>query len=164
MHHRRAEQEADGSWFGRWGTNYIYGTWSVLMAFEAVGLSRDEPCIRKAVAWLESKQQADGSWGETNDSYFDQDLAGEGYPSCTFQTAWALLGLLAVGEVASASVQRGVAFLLKTQNKAGLWQDPWFTAPGFPKVFYLKYHSYDKLFPLWALAKYRNKLSQITTP
>ena len=149
------EQEADGSWFGRWGTNYIYGTWSVLEALRLAKLETDHISIRRAVQWLKSVQREDGGWGETNDSYFDLQQAGCFESSTSFQTAWALLGLMAVGEVKSQAVQDGVNYLLRTQSSDGLWEEPWFTAPGFPRVFYLKYHGYSKYFPVWALARYR---------
>jgi len=151
----RAEQEADGSWFGRWGTNYIYGTWSVLTAFAQAGISPDDPATRRAVSWLVARQHADGGWGETNDSYADRHLAGGKSASTPHQSAWALLGLLAAGEAGSNAVRRGIEYLLRTQQDDGLWSDPSFTAPGFPRVFYLRYHGYCGYFPLWALAAYR---------
>jgi len=152
----RKEQEEDGSWFGRWGTNYIYGTWSVLVALEKVDDPSDQPNIQRAVRWLKNIQRPDGGWGEDCDTYFDQRKAGQGYESTSFQTAWAMLGLMAAGEVDSDEVHRGAEYLLRTQRADGLWDDDWFTAPGFPRVFYLKYHGYATYFPLWALARYRN--------
>nr|VFK61174.1 MAG: squalene-hopene/tetraprenyl-beta-curcumene cyclase [Candidatus Kentron sp. TC] len=149
------EQEECGAWFGRWGTNYIYGAWSVLAALENAGVDPGHPMIRRAVAWLVSKQNKDGGWGETNDSYETNLLAGIGERSTAFQTAWALLGLMAAGEVHCPEARRGVEYLLHHQGEDGLWRDPEFTAPGFPRVFYLKYHGYDDFFPLWALARYR---------
>ncbi len=149
------EQEANGAWFGRWGTNYIYGTWSVLEALRLAKLDVNHFSIRRAVQWLKSVQREDGGWGETNDSYFDQQQAGRFETSTSFQTAWALLGLMAAGEVNSLSVHNGLDYLLRTQSAEGLWEEPWFTAPGFPRVFYLKYHGYSKYFPVWALARYR---------
>jgi squalene-hopene/tetraprenyl-beta-curcumene cyclase len=151
----RSAQQPDGSWFGRWGTNYIYGTWSVLVAFAAAGLGAEDPAVRRAVTWLASCQQADGGWGESNDSYLDVDLAGRGLGSTPYQTAWALLALMAAGGVDGSVLRRGVHFLLRTQQGNGLWQHPSYTAPGFPRVFYLKYHGYCAYFPLWALARYR---------
>jgi squalene-hopene/tetraprenyl-beta-curcumene cyclase len=151
----RATQEADGSWFGRWGTNYIYGTWSVLAAFAAAGIGAEDASVRRAVHWLVSCQQADGGWGESNDSYLDSDLAGRGLGSTPYQTAWALLALMAVGGSEAAVLRRGVHFLLRTQQASGLWDHPSYTAPGFPRVFYLRYHGYCAYFPLWALARYR---------
>ncbi len=147
------EQESDGSWFGRWGSNYIYGAWSVLIALQAAGVAMNQPRVQKAIVWLKSKQRADGGWGETQDSYADRSLHGTALASTAFQTAWALLGLLAA-EGRSPEVERGIAFLTRAQAADGVWYDNYFTAPGFPKVFYLKYHGYDKYFPLWALARY----------
>ena len=156
----RSEQEEDGSWFGRWGTNYIYGTWSVLLGLEQTDLPKDDPMYTKAVNWLKSIQPFDGGWGEDNMSYHDDSLRGQFHVSTAFQTAWALLALMAAGETHSAEVKAGVNYLLRNQREDGLWQDKCFTAPGFPKVFYLKYHGYDKFFPLWALARYRNELEK----
>ncbi|MEJ2686179.1 MAG: squalene--hopene cyclase [Gammaproteobacteria bacterium] len=156
MEYLRSEQESDGAWFGRWGTNYIYGTWSVLAALEVAGLSAQDPAVRRAVHWLKSTQRPDGSWGETNESYFDAQLRGQADAGTAFQTAWAVLGLMAAGEAAAPEVRAGIDYLLGRQNGDGLWEDPQFTAPGFPRVFYLKYHGYSKYFPLWALARYRN--------
>ena len=153
----RREQEADGSWFGRWGTNYVYGTWSVLMALAEASVGPDDPAVLRAVHWLEARQNADGGWGESNDSYFP-GRAGQETPSTPFQTAWALLGLLAVSSPDSRAVRRGIQYLLHTQRVDGLWSDPHFTAPGFPRVFYLRYHGYSAYFPLWALAAYRRRL------
>jgi squalene-hopene/tetraprenyl-beta-curcumene cyclase len=152
----RAEQEADGSWFGRWGTNYIYGTWSVLAGLELAAVSPGQPWVKRAVAWLKRMQRHDGGWGETNDSYLRPELAGQHDRSTAFHTAWAMLGLMATGEVDSPEVARGAEYLLRARQPDGLWHDSDFTAPGFPRVFYLKYHGYDKYFPLWALARYRN--------
>ncbi|WP_031432942.1 squalene--hopene cyclase [Methylomarinum vadi] len=155
----RSEQENDGSWFGRWGTNYIYGTWSVLLGLEQTDVPKSDPMYRKAVDWLKSVQREDGGWGEDNKSYHDEHkYRGKYHFSTAFQTAWAVLGLIAAGEVNSKEVRDGIKFLLKAQQEDGVWDDKCFTAPGFPRVFYLKYHGYDKFFPLWALARYRNEL------
>ena len=154
----KQDQEADGSWYGRWGTNYIYGTWSVLTALEVSGEDPNQEYIQRAVEWLNKMQNPDGGWGESNDSYYPPKHHRP-HPSTSFQTAWALLALLAVGEADSDSVKRGVEFLLKRQNQDGLWYDDDYTAPGFPRVFYLKYHGYTKYFPIWALARYQ-KLSK----
>ncbi|PKU24993.1 squalene--hopene cyclase [Telmatospirillum siberiense] len=154
-----AEQEADGSWFGRWGTNYIYGTWSALAGLNAAGVAHDHPAVRKAVAWLVSKQREDGGWGEDGRSYWDEQPRGDGPVSTASQTAWALLGLMAVGETDSEAVARGVAYLLESRNDEGLWDEEHFTAVGFPRVFYLRYHGYRTFFPVWALARYRNLTS-----
>jgi squalene-hopene/tetraprenyl-beta-curcumene cyclase len=157
----RSEQEADGSWFGRWGTNYIYGVWSVLLAYETAGVPTDDPSTRRAVAWLKSKQRADGGWGEGNESYHDTETRGDFHTSTAFQTGLALVALLAAGEAESPEVKAGVEYLIKHQQADGFWKDECFTAPGFPKVFYLKYHGYDKFFPLWALARYRNDICAV---
>jgi squalene-hopene/tetraprenyl-beta-curcumene cyclase len=151
----RAEQEADGSWFGRWGTNYIYGTWSVLAALNAVGILPEAPEIRRAVDWLLARQRDDGGWGETGDSYWPETPRGEAPYSTSSQTAWALLALMAAGEVENPAVARGIAYLIGSQDRDGNWDEPWFTAVGFPRVFYLRYHGYRAFFPLWALARYR---------
>jgi squalene-hopene/tetraprenyl-beta-curcumene cyclase len=156
----RNEQEVDGSWFGRWGTNYIYGTWSALLGLEQTSLSKTDPMYINAVKWLKSKQREDGGWGEDNASYHDKKLSATYHFSTAFQTAWAVLGLMAAGEVASPEVKAGINFILHNQQADGVWNDKCFTAPGFPKVFYLKYHGYDKFFPLWALARFRNELSK----
>ena len=149
-------QESDGSWYGRWGTNYIYGTWSVLMGLEEAGIGIEHEAVKRAAAWLKGVQRADGGWGEGCDTYFDPSKRGLGEHSTSFHTAWALLGLMSIGAVHSDSVRRGIDFLLRTQQPNGFWSDPDFNAPGFPRVFYLKYHGYDKYFPLLALARYRN--------
>ena len=154
----RNEQEDDGSWFGRWGTNYIYGTWSVLLGLEQTILPKSDPVYTKAVKWLKSMQREDGGWGEDNYSYHDKSVSGSYGFSTAFQTAWAVLGLMAAGEAHSPEVKAGIDFILHNQQADGVWNDKCFTAPGFPKVFYLKYHGYDKFFPLWALARYRNEL------
>jgi squalene-hopene/tetraprenyl-beta-curcumene cyclase len=158
----REEQEANGSWFGRWGTNYIYGTWSVLTAFAQAHIGADDPAVRRAVEWLKLQQNPDGGWGESNDTYAlaardREHAAGERgkFPSTAYQSAWALLGLFAAGEVRSEAARRGVEFLMRTQQADGLWSDLSFTAPGFPRVFYLRYHGYSAYFPFWALAAYR---------
>jgi squalene-hopene/tetraprenyl-beta-curcumene cyclase len=157
----RKEQESDGSWFGRWGTNYIYGTWSVLLGLEQTQVPKNDPMYTQAVQWLKSVQNNDGGWGEDNYSYHDDSTRGQAESSTSFQTAWALLGLLAAGEVNSPEVKNGINYILSHQTQEGLWADPGFTAPGFPKVFYLKYYGYDKFFPLWALARYRNELQKL---
>ncbi|MDJ0450495.1 squalene--hopene cyclase [Methylocystis sp. JR02] len=152
------EQEKDGSWFGRWGANYIYGAWSALCALNAVGLPHGHESYRRAVDWLVSIQNADGGWGEDLASYKLDYKGYEPAPSTSSQTAWALLGLMAAGEVDHPAVARGVAYLQATQAQDGLWNEPRFTATGFPRVFYLRYHGYRRFFPLWALARYRNLL------
>jgi len=149
-------QESDGSWFGRWGTNYIYGTWSALCALNAAGIDPAALPMRRGVAWLLSCQWMDGGWGEDGRSYWDGQPHGVGPVSTPSQTAWALLGLMAAGEVAHPAVARGIDFLLRSRNATGLWDETHFTAVGFPRVFYLRYHGYAAYFPLWALARYRS--------
>ncbi|MCM2484221.1 squalene--hopene cyclase [Burkholderia glumae] len=151
-----AEQGADGSWYGRWGMNYIYGTWSALGALNAAGLPFDDPRVKRAAQWLLSIQNPDGGWGEDGDSYKLDYRGYERAASTASQTAWALLGLMAAGEVEHPAVARGIAWLAAQQREHGLWDEARFTATGFPRVFYLRYHGYRKFFPLWALARYRN--------
>ncbi|CAB3806828.1 Squalene--hopene cyclase [Paraburkholderia caffeinitolerans] len=151
-----AEQEADGSWYGRWGMNYIYGTWTALCALNAAGLARTDARMKRAAQWLVAIQNDDGGWGEDGTSYKLEYRGYERAPSTASQTAWALLGLMAAGEVNHPAVARGVAWLQATQREHGLWDETRFTATGFPRVFYLRYHGYRKFFPLWALARYRN--------
>lgn len=154
----RSEQEASGSWFGRWGTNYIYGTWSVLCALNIAVVPYHDPMIRRAVAWLKKIQRPDGGWGEDCASYegAPQGVYKESLPT---QTAWAVLGLMAVGERESESVQRGISWLVSVQDEKGEWQEEPYNAVGFPKVFYLRYHGYKQFFPLTALSRYRNLAS-----
>jgi squalene-hopene/tetraprenyl-beta-curcumene cyclase len=149
----RNEQEADGSWFGRWGVNYIYGTMLVLRGLEAIGVDHHEPYVQQAAEWLRMVQNPDGGWGETCDSYDDPNTKGVG-PSTPSQTAWAVMGLLAANDTRSESVAKGVAYLLKTQRPDGSWDEPYYTGTGFPRVFYLMYHLYRDYFPLIALTTY----------
>jgi squalene-hopene/tetraprenyl-beta-curcumene cyclase len=149
------EQEKDGSWYGRWGTNYIYGTWSALCALNAAGEDHAHPGFAKAIEYLVSTQKADGGWGEDGISYYDGHH-GEGPNSTASQTAWAVLGLMAAGAVDHPAVQRGIDFLMRTRQDTGLWHEDTYTAVGFPRVFYLRYHGYRAYFPLMALARYRN--------
>jgi squalene-hopene/tetraprenyl-beta-curcumene cyclase len=149
----RKEQEPDGSWFGRWGVNYIYGTALVLRGLEAIGMDLHEPCVQQAAEWLRMVQNPDGGWGESCESYDDVTKRGVG-PSTPSQTAWAILGLLAANDIRSDSVARGVAYLLRTQQKDGSWDEAYFTGTGFPRVFYLMYHLYREYFPLLALTTY----------
>ena len=153
------QQEEDGSWYGRWGINYIYGTWSALCALNAVGEDHDQPYIRKAVAYLHSMQQQDGGWGEDPATYW-QERRGEVKCSTPAQTAWALLGLMAAGEVESDEVERGIAFLQAAERMGPRWKEEHWTGIGFPRVFYIKYHGYAAYFPLWALARYRNLMAK----
>jgi len=152
----RKTQMADGSWFGRWGVNYIYGTWSALAGLNAAGLAPDDATMRRAADWLVKIQNPDGGWGENCDSYKLDYKGYEPAPSTASQTAWALLGLMAAGQVDHPAVARGIAHLKRTQEADGLWGQPHYTGGGFPRVFYLNYHGYPKFFPLWALARYRN--------
>jgi len=152
----RRTQLGDGSWYGRWGLNYIYGTWSSLCALNACGVDHNSPEIRKAVKWLLSIQNSDGGWGEDGTSYRLDYRGHEPAASTSSQTAWALLGLMACGEVRNPAVARGVQYLAQTQTDSGFWDEERFTATGFPRVFYLRYHGYRKFFPLWAMARYRN--------
>ena len=149
------EQEADGSWYGRWGMNFIYGTWSVLCALNAAGVDRNAPEMRRAVKWLVGIQNPDGGWGEDASSYKINPAFEAGYSTAS-QTAWALLALMAAGETDDPAVTRGINYLCRTQGTDGFWNEERYTATGFPRVFYLRYHGYPKFFPLWAMARYRN--------
>ncbi len=150
------EQEPDGSWFGRWGVNYVYGTWSALCALNAAGVDGGDGPVRRAVGWLLSIQNPDGGWGEDCDSYKLDYRGYEPAASRPSQTAWALLGLMAAGEADHPAVARGIAYLSASQEEDGLWPEEDYTGGGFPRVFYLRYHGYAKYFPLWAMARYRN--------
>ena len=150
----RREQEPNGSWFGRWGTNFIYGSWSVLCALNAAGIPAEDPAVRRAAAWLISVQREDGGWGEDEESYAHAPPGVYKAPTPS-QTDWAVLGLMAAGEADNPAVSRGIAFLARTQRSDGEWDEKPYTAVGFPKVFYLKYHGYRLYFPLLALARYR---------
>jgi squalene-hopene/tetraprenyl-beta-curcumene cyclase len=152
----RRMQRHDGSWHGRWGINYIYGTWSVLSALNAAGFAPEAPEMRKGVEWLAAIQNPDGGWGEDGASYKLDYHGYEAAPSTASQTAWALLGLMAAGAIDHPAVERGIKYLSDTQGAEGLWDEQRYTATGFPRVFYLRYHGYAKYFPLWALARYRN--------
>jgi squalene-hopene/tetraprenyl-beta-curcumene cyclase len=149
----RRTQEADGSWFGRWGVNYIYGTWQALVGLTAVGLTSDDPLVVGGVNWLLAYQQPTGGWGESPDSYAQPHLRGQGPPTAS-QTAWALLGLIAAGHATGSAASRGIDYLLRTQAVDGTWHEPEFTGTGFPQVFYLRYHYYPIYFPLLALAEW----------
>jgi squalene-hopene/tetraprenyl-beta-curcumene cyclase len=146
-------QEPDGSWFGRWGANYIYGTGAVVPALIAAGVRPSKPAIRRAVAWLAEHQNPDGGWGEDLRSYDDPSLAGRG-ASTASQTAWALLALLAAGEQHAAATERGIRWLAQTQRPDGSWDEPQYTGTGFPGDFYINYHLYRLAFPLSALGRY----------
>ena len=157
----RRDQNESGAWYGRWGVNYIYGTWAVLVGLGALGEDPKQTYIAKAVHWLKSIQNSDGGWGEDCNSYDDANLQGQG-PSTASQTAWALLGLMAAGEVNSENVERGMHYLLRNFSGTGGWQEAPYTGTGFPRVFYLRYHGYSHYFPLWALGVYRNLKNGLT--
>ena len=154
----KQEQEEDGSWFGRWGTNYVYGTWSVLAALNAAGEDMDAGYVGRAVDWLMARQHDDGGWGESCGSYW-KERAEEPVASLPSQTAWALLALMAAGRAESASVRRGIDYLSSAERQGGMWRERLYNAVGFPKVFYLHYHGYRSYFPLWAVARYVNLMS-----
>ncbi|RMF93445.1 MAG: hypothetical protein D6741_13625, partial [Planctomycetota bacterium] len=140
-------------WYGRWGVNYIYGTWQVLTGLTAVGVPHSDPAVVLGAQWLLAHQNTDGGWGESADSYDDPTLRGRG-PSTASQTAWAVLGLIAAGLADHPATVRGVRFLLDRQNADGSWSETEFTGTGFPRVFYLKYHMYPVYFPMLALARF----------
>ena len=150
----RATQEEDGSWYGRWGVNYIYGTWQVVTGLAAAGIAREDSTIVRGAEWLVAHQQPCGAWGESPESYEQPSLRGQG-PATPSQTAWALLGLMAAGWQDHPAVSRGIQYLIETQQSDGSWWEPEFTGTGFPRVFYLRYHLYPIYFPLLALARYR---------
>lgn len=152
------EQEEDGSWYGRWGANYIYGTWSALVALKGAGEDMNAPYIRKAVAWLKAQQNDDGGWGEGLETY---DPARKGYneASTASQTAWALMGLMSAGEVEDNAVRKGIAYLTHAPKDGARWDEKYWSGTGFPRVFYLKYHGYAAYFPLWAMARYQNLMA-----
>lgn len=156
----KSEQEPDGAWFGRWGVNYIYGTWQVLKGLSCIGEDMSQPYIVKAAQWLRDHQNEDGGWGESCDTYEEPSLRGQG-PSTASQSAWALMGLISAGDISSENVQRGLDYLMRTQNSDGSWDEQWFTGTGFPKVFYLRYHMYCKYFPVWALGMFARQLELI---
>jgi squalene-hopene/tetraprenyl-beta-curcumene cyclase len=152
-------QHPDGPWWGRWGVNYIYGTWSVLAGLAAIGEDMSQPYVRRAVDWLKEHQLPNGGWGECCESYPNNDMMGEGACGAS-QTAWALLGLLAAGEVDSPEVRLGVEYLVKTQNAQGRWDEEHFTGTGFPGHFMIRYHLYRDCFPLMALGAYLGALKK----
>lgn len=150
----RRTQQPDGSWWGRWGTNYIYGTWSVMAGLIFAGEDPQQPYIQRAISFLLRQQRDDGGWGESNDSYVPE-LRHNSCPSTSWHTSWALLALMIAGEVQRPEVAAGIEWLLQQQQEDGLWHDPWHNAPGFPRVFYLKYHGYSAYFPTWTLNRYQ---------
>jgi squalene-hopene/tetraprenyl-beta-curcumene cyclase len=155
----REEQEEDGSWYGRWGVNYIYGTWQVLRGLRALNLDMQQPWLLQARDWLESVQHADGGWGERCNTYDDPVFKGQG-PSTATQTAWAIMGLCAFDDPSRPSIKRGIEYLVRVQNSDGSWSEEETTGTGFPKVFYLKYDMYRNSWPLLALATYRKLLAR----
>ncbi|MEO7300445.1 MAG: squalene--hopene cyclase [Verrucomicrobiota bacterium] len=155
----REHQELDGSWYGRWGVNYIYGTWQVLRGLRALDLNMNQPWLLRGRAWLESVQHEDGGWGERCNTYDDPVFKGQG-PSTASQTAWAVMGLLAFDDPNRESVKRGIEYLIRTQNEDGSWTELETTGTGFPKVFYLKYDMYRNSWPLLALATCKNLLNR----
>ncbi|MCG8694172.1 MAG: squalene--hopene cyclase [Minwuiales bacterium] len=158
LEYLRNEQEADGTWYGRWGVNYIYGTWSALCALNAAGEDMQAPHIRKAVDCLVSRQREDGGWGEDCATYWSEhrDLVKESTPS---QTAWALMALMAAGDVDTDAVRRGIAYLENHPRTGANWDEHLYTGIGFPRVFYIKYYGYSAYFPLWAISRYRNLMA-----
>jgi squalene-hopene/tetraprenyl-beta-curcumene cyclase len=146
-------QERDGSWFGRWGANHVYGTGAVVPAAVSAGIPPGDPKIRAAIGWLQGHQNPDGGWGEDLRSYVDGQWVGRG-ASTASQTAWALLALLSASERDSEAARRGVAWLAETQTPEGTWEEPWYTGTGFPGDFYINYHLYRLTFPISALGRY----------
>jgi squalene-hopene/tetraprenyl-beta-curcumene cyclase len=155
----KAKQHPDGPWWGRWGVNFIYGTWSVLLGLKGLGEDMSKPYIRRAITWLKAHQNEDGGWGETCDSYRHPELMGQG-PSTASQTAWAVMSLIAAGEASSPEVQAGVEYLMTTQNSEGRWDEPYFTGTGFPSHFMIRYHLYRDCFPLMALGQYAREMTR----
>jgi squalene-hopene/tetraprenyl-beta-curcumene cyclase len=151
-------QERNGSWWGRWGVNYIYGTWCVLKGLASIGEDMTNDRVKLATGWLKERQNQDGGWGETCETYDDPELNGQG-ESTPSQTAWALLGLMAANEGNSKAVQNGIRFLLERQTEYGVWEEQQFTGTGFPKYFMLRYHNYRNCFPLMALGEYRKRFA-----
>ncbi len=158
LQYLRNQQESDGSWYGRWGVNYIYGTWQSLRGLRALKVNMNEPWVLKARDWLESVQHSNGGWGESCNTYEDPVFKGRG-PTTASQTAWALMGLLAFGDPNRPSIQRGIQYLVKAQNPDGSWTEDATTGTGFPKVYYLKYDMYRNTWPLLALATYKKLLA-----
>lgn len=154
----RSEQEEDGSWYGRWGVNYIYGTWQAIRGLTRIGIAHDDPMIVRAADWLTSVQNEDGGWGETCYSYYDPASKSVG-ESTASQTAWALMGLICAGKAAEEGVKKGIGYLVRTQNDYGTWDDRLYTGAGFPRVFYLRYFLYQHSFPLMALGMYKRTIN-----
>ncbi|MDZ7616856.1 MAG: terpene cyclase/mutase family protein [Patescibacteria group bacterium] len=156
----RMSQEPDGSWFGRWGVNYIYGTWQAITGLVAVGVPADDPMLAAGVNWLLAHQQESGGWGESADTYENPSLRGQGVVTAS-QTAWAVMGLIAAGLEQHPAVVRGIRYLALTQEEDGVWEETEFTGTGFPRVFYLRYHYYPIYFPLLALAQWMGKVGPL---
>ena len=153
------EQEPEGCWFGRWGVNYIYGTWQVVCGLKTVGVDMSLPWIRKAGQWLRSVQREDGSFGESPDTYEDPSLKGSG-PSTASQTAWGTMALMAIYGPKDEAVLRGINYLVDRQLETGTWEEPWFTGTGFPRVFYLRYHLYRLYFPVMCLGRWNAEMAK----
>jgi squalene-hopene/tetraprenyl-beta-curcumene cyclase len=153
----KANQEDDGTWWGRWGVNYIYGTCAVLAGLSSVGEDMSGTYVRKAVSWLQSNQNTDGGWGECCETYENSSLKCHG-ASTPSQTAWAILALIASGEAASREVSKGIKYLLDTQREDGTWDEEEFTGTGFPKYFMIRYHNYRNCFPLMALGRFYSRI------
>jgi squalene-hopene/tetraprenyl-beta-curcumene cyclase len=158
----KKDQRDFGGWYGRWGVNYIYGTWSVLAALGCMQEDPHQAYIQKAISWLMDIQNPDGGWGEDCNSYDDTSLCGKG-ASTPSQTAWAILGLTAIGEEKSQAVQKGVKYLIDSYSQVEGWNENLYTGTGFPRVFYLKYHGYSQYFPVWALSQYYLKIMGLPT-
>jgi squalene-hopene/tetraprenyl-beta-curcumene cyclase len=156
----RSQQDRDGGWWGRWGVNYVYGTWQVLTGLRAVGQDMSADWIQRGAQWLRSCQKPDGSWGESCASYDDPSLKGKG-DSTPSQTAWGAMGLMAACGADDPAVHRAIAWLANHQLPNGDWDEPLYTGTGFPRVFYLRYHLYRLYFPLTALARYRRRLGEL---
>ena len=158
----KKDQRNFGGWYGRWGVNYIYGTWSVLAALGCMEEDPHQAYIQKAISWLINIQNSDGGWGEDCNSYDDPSLCGKGV-STPSQTAWAILGLTAIGEEKSLAVEKGVKYLIDSYTQDGGWNETLYTGTGFPRVFYLRYHGYSRYFPVWALSQYYLKIMGLPT-
>jgi squalene-hopene/tetraprenyl-beta-curcumene cyclase len=155
----KKDQEKDGCWWGRWGGNYIYGTWSVLMGLRSIGEDMDRPYVRKAARWLKDHQNPDGGWGECCESYDDPSLRGQG-ASTASQTAWAIMGLISAGDGGCEEVKKGIRFLIEGQKADGTWDEEEFTGTGFPRHFMIRYHNYRNCFPLMALGMFHSHTTQ----
>ena len=158
----KQKQEAEGCRYGRWGVNYVYGTWSVLAGLRSIGEDMKQDYIQRSTTWIKNVQNPDGGWGESCQSYADPKTKGRG-KSTASQTAWALMAFFNAGLFNDPAVDRGIEYLLKTQKTDGSWEEKEFTGTGFPRVFYLRYHMYCKYFPLWALSMHRSVKQNGTT-